>query len=105
MRSRDIPSFVRMYFMALPSPALRAPIDLAQHLVHGAVAFAAGLGFDPHPDFAAARGHLGELSEPCAITFGREGSPLYVVGPYDDPIVVMQKLKAAVGSDGFAVAA
>lgn len=105
MRRRDLPSFVRTYFMALPSPALRAPIDLAQHLVHGAVAFAAGLGFDPHPDFAAARGHLGDLRGPCAITFGREGRPLYVAGPFDDPIAVLEKLSAAVGDDGFAVAA
>jgi hypothetical protein len=105
MRRCDLPSFVRMYFMAFPNQALRAGIDLARQLVHGAVAFAAGLGFDPHPDFATARGHLGELSEPCAITFGREGRPLYVAGPYDDPIAVMEKLSAAVGRDGFAVAA
>jgi hypothetical protein len=93
MRRRDLPSFVRTYFMAFPAPALRAPIDLAQHLVHGAVAFAAGLGFDPHPDFAAARGHLGEPSGRCGITFGRAGRPLYVAGPYDDPVAVMEKLR------------
>jgi len=105
MRRRDLPAFVRMYFVAFPTPALRAPIDLAQHLVHGAVAFAAALGFDPHPDFAAVRGHLGDLNGRCAITFGQRGRPLYVAGPHDDPIAVMQTLKAAVGSDGFAVAA
>jgi hypothetical protein len=102
---RDLPMFVRRYFVAFRAPALRASIELAQHVVHGAVAFAAGLGFAPHPDFAAVRGHLGELSEPCAITFGRQGRPLYVRGPHDDPIAVMKTLKAAVGSDGFAVAA
>jgi hypothetical protein len=105
MHRRDLPSFVRMYFMAFPPPALRAPIELARHLVHGAVAFAAGLGFDPHPDFAVSREHLGELSGPCAITFGQRGRPLYVVGPYDNPIAVMNTLKAAVGRDGFAVVA
>ena len=105
MRRRDLPVFVRTYFVAFPTPALRAPIDLAQHLVHGAVAFAAALGFDPHPDFAAVRGHLGDLNGPCAITFGQYGRPLYVAGPHDDPVAVMQTLKAAVGRDGFAVAA
>jgi len=105
MRKRDLPLFVRTYFTAFPAPALRAPIDLAQHLVHGAVAYAAGLGFEPHPDFAAARGHLGELSGSCAIAFGREGRPLYVAGPHDDPIAVMETLQATVGSGGFAVAA
>jgi hypothetical protein len=105
MRRRDLPAFARAYFNVFPAPALGAPIDLAQHLVHGAVAFASTLGFAPHPDFAAVRGHLGELREPCAITFGREGRPLYVAGPYDDPIAVMERLRAALGGVGFAVAA
>ena len=51
------------------------------------------------------REQLGELTEPCAITFGRQGRPLYVAGPYDDSIAIMRAIKAAVGSDGFAVAA
>jgi hypothetical protein len=69
------------------------------------VAFAAGLGFEPHPDFAEVRDYLGELREPFAITFGQRGRPLYVAGPHDDPVAVMRTLTAAVGSDGFAVAA
>jgi hypothetical protein len=105
MRRRDLPGFARTYFVAFPAPALRAPIELARHLVHGAVAFAAGLGFEPHPEFAEVRGHLGDLRESCAITFGKRGRPLYVAGPYDDPVAVMRTLKAAVGGDGYAVAA
>ena len=105
MGRRQLDSFARMYFVAFPAPALRAPIALAQHLVHGAVAFAARLGFDPHPDFAAACSHLGDLGEPCAIRFGQQGRPLYVPGPHDDPIAVMRVLKQSVGTEGFAVAA
>lgn len=105
MRDRDLPTFVRMYFMAFPAPALTAPIELARHLVLGAVAFAAGLGFAPHPDFDAVSGHFGEFDEPCAITFGREGRPLYVPGPHDDPIAILERLRETVGGDGFAVAA
>lgn len=105
LRDRDLPALVRMHFAVFQWPALRAPIELAQHLVLGAVAFAARLGCAPHPDFDGARGHLGELREPCAITFGREGRPLYVAGPHDDPIAIMQTLVATLGSDGFAVAA
>lgn len=63
------------------------------------------MGFEPHPDFTAARGHLGDLDQPCAITFGRHGRPLYVAGPHDDPIAVMRTLRSTVGTDGFAVAA
>jgi hypothetical protein len=105
MRRRDLPGFARRYFVAFPAPALAAPLDLAQHLVHGAVAFAADLGFEPHPDFAAARGHLGEPDEPCPITFGREGRPCYVQGIADDPRAVVRTLMDRVGRDGFAVAA
>src|SRR3954447_19631112 len=101
MRRRDLPSFARAYFAVFPAPALHAPLELAQHVVHGAVAFAAGLGLDPHPDFALVREQLGELSEPCAITFGRRGRPLYVPGPRDDSVAVLRALKASVGSEGF----
>jgi hypothetical protein len=105
MRRRDLPSFVRTYFMVCPAPAIPAPIELAEHLVLGAVAYAASLGFSPHPDFEVARGHLGELDAPCAITFGRDGRPLYVAGPHDDPLAVLETLNATLGADGFAVAA
>jgi len=107
MRDRDLPAFVRRYFRVFPSPPLRAPLELARHLVLGAAEFAAGLGFAAHPDFEAARGHLGggELDGPCAITFGCEGRPLYVQGPYDDPIAIMETLRATLGTEGFAVAA
>jgi hypothetical protein len=105
MRARELAGFVRIYFTVFPRPAVPVPLDLAQQLVQGAVAFAGRLGFDPPRDFEHVRGYLGELTEPCAITFGRGGRPLYVAGPHDDPIAVMNRLKATVGSDGFAVAA
>lgn len=105
MRASELPAFVRTYFMVFPVPAIRAPIELARHVVLGAAAFASGLGFAPHPDFVAARGHLGELDEPCAITFGRQGRPLYVQGIHDDPIAIIETLRETVGGDGFAVAA
>lgn len=105
MRSRDVPHFVRTYFEAFPAAGLRAPIALAEELVLGAVEFAAGLGLSPHPDLAQTRAHLGELTEDRAITFGREGRPLYVPGPHDDPIEIMRTLASTVGTDGFAVAA
>jgi hypothetical protein len=105
MRGRDLPHFARRYFMVFPAPGLRAPIALAEELVLGAVEFAAGLGFSPHPDFDQTRAHLGELTGSRAITFGCEGRPLYVPGPQDDPTEIMRTLLSSVGSDGFAVAA
>ena len=44
MRRRELPDLVRVYFAAFPGTALSAPLELAQHVVHGAVAFAGGLG-------------------------------------------------------------
>ena len=105
MRKRDLPAFRRLCFMGFPAPSLPAPLSLGQHVVHGAVAFAASLGFEPHPDFAQVRGYLGELGEQCAIAFGQRGRPLFVAGPHDDPIAVMRTLRASVGSEGFTVAA
>jgi hypothetical protein len=105
MRRRDLPRFARTYFAAFPAPALRAPIALAEELVLGAVDFADRLGFSPHRDFALTRAHVGELVGSRAITFGRDGRPLYVAGPFDDPIAIMRTLKSSVGDDGFAVAA
>ena len=105
MRGRDIPAFVRSYYLAFPAAGLPAPIAVAEELVLGAVEFAAGLGLAPHPDFAQTRAHLGELTVSRAITFGCDGRPLYVAGPYEDPTEVTRTLESTVGSDGFAVAA
>jgi hypothetical protein len=105
IRERHLPAFVRRYFTVFPAPPLRAPIELGRHVVHGAVDFASELGFAPRSDFEAARGHLGELDEPCAITFGREGRPLYVQGPHDDAVAILRTLQETISGDGFAVAA
>ena len=64
--------------------AVPAPLELAQHLVFGAVEFARRLGFEPHPDFATAADHLGTWPGHCPIEFGYKGSPFYIEGPYDD---------------------
>lgn len=58
--------------------AMSAPLELAQHVVLGAVEHARGLGLPPHPDFAAAADRLGAWSGPCPIEFGRNGSPLHI---------------------------
>jgi hypothetical protein len=71
-------------FAGYDEPGVSAPLELAQHLVFGAVDFARGLGFEPHRDFATVADHLGTWSRPCPIQFGYNGSPFYIQGPYDD---------------------
>ena len=70
--------FVRDFFSGYDGDPLEVPIELAREVVLGSAGYARGLGFDPHPDFAAAEGHLGPWAGPGAITFGKDGKPLYI---------------------------
>jgi hypothetical protein len=87
---RKLPEFVGM---VMHGPFVAAPLELAQHLVLGAVDYARGLGFSPHPDFAQGAGHLGSLSGRSDITFGRDGTPFYIGGPHDDTRSIMRTLQ------------
>ena len=59
MNERRAAELARSYFSAYQAPPLQAPLELAQHLVFGAVAYARSLGFEPARDFAATADHLG----------------------------------------------
>lgn len=56
---RKLPEFVFQTFRSYEDPPLAAPLEPAQHLVFGAIEYARGLGFEPHPDFEACASHLG----------------------------------------------
>ena len=103
MNDRDLPAFLRMFFSAFgdATAPIEAPLDLARHLVWGAVDHARRLGFEPHPDFAPVSGHLGTWAEASAITFGRDGVPYYVSGPHDNPRTVITTLTRTVGEGNF----
>jgi hypothetical protein len=101
--ARELPAFVERYFDGFPGTAVAAPIELARHLVWGAVAYARGLGFEPAPDFEASARHLGALEGSSAITFGRDGRPVFVQRPQDDVASVVRTLEGSVGKDGFDV--
>jgi hypothetical protein len=93
--------FLRQSFGAYDRPPIEAPLELVQDLVYGAVEYARGLGFRPHPDFQACRAHLGERTGPSAITFGEDGKPLYISGPYDDANRVVRPLERSVGQGNY----
>ena len=101
MDEHELAGFVRSCYSAYDTPPVQVPIDLAQHLVLGAVGYASRLGFVPSPDFLQTRAHLGDWTGPSAIDFGRNGKPFYVEGPYDDAAYVMQMLERAVGIGNF----
>jgi hypothetical protein len=102
MRIRELDSFRRQYFGLWESDGIPVPLGLAQHLVLGVVEYARRLGFEPHRDFRRARRLLGAWEGPSAITFGRDGKPHYLNGPYEDPRRVLATLERTVGRGGFA---
>jgi hypothetical protein len=101
MRERKVSDFLDRFFDGFEAPPVPAPIDLARQLVWGAVEYARGLGFEPHPDLRPAAGHLGHLDEPCAIGFGQDGKPFYVQGPYDDADRILRTLDRTAGRDNY----
>jgi hypothetical protein len=98
---RKLPKFTDAYFRSYDRPPLAAPIDLARHLVFGAVAYARELGFDPHPDFARCASHLGPWEGRSDITFGLDGKPMYIQGPHDNATQVMRTLRRSVGDGNY----
>jgi hypothetical protein len=98
---RKLPEFRFQMFRSYADPPLEAPLELAQHVVFGAIEYARGLGFEPHPDFEACAGHLGEWQGPSVIGFGYQGKPLFIQGPEDDAARIMKRLNRKVGRDGF----
>ena len=100
---RRLSEFLGQVYGSYADPPVAAPLDLARHVVFGAITHARGLGFEPHADFGPAAGHLGpwEPPESSSIEFGRDGKPLYVQGPYDDYRQILRTLEQSVGADGF----
>jgi hypothetical protein len=105
MDDRDLRGFLRKYFSTYRGDPVEAPIELAREIVFGSVQYARDLGLEPHPDFAAAAGHLGSWTGPSTISFGKDGRPLYIFGPYDDHLHVIRTLERTAGRGNFEILA
>jgi len=103
MDRRKLPDFVRDFFSAWPSRVpVPAPLELARHVVFGAVDYARDLGFEPHRDFAKGAALLGDWAAGSSdVTFGHDGKPLYINGPHDDTYGILTKLRRNVGDGNF----
>jgi hypothetical protein len=101
MSRRALDRFAARFFEPFDGRWVAAPIELARHLVLGAVSYARGLGFEPHPDFEPAADHLGELEGSSSITFGLDGQPFYMQGPFDDPGPILRTLNRSVGEGNY----
>jgi len=81
--------------------------ECARKLVEGAVAYARDLGFSPHPDYRAAQWIFGDIDAgacPEQFSYGKDGKPFFVAGPYDDHARcewILQMLRHRLGPDGF----
>ncbi len=73
-------------------------------LVLGAVDFARSLGFEPNEDWRDSQFVIeAERAYEPKFEFGKDGKPLYIQGPSDDPGEIISTLKS--GNHDFAVAA
>lgn len=71
----------------------------ARKLLHGVVAYANGLGLRPHKDYAGLERIFGDIDpQECDIEFefGRDGQPLFIPGPHDDPAMI-RRVERALG--------
>jgi hypothetical protein len=101
MSRRALDRFAVRFFEPFDGRWVAAPIELARHLVFGAVAYARGLGFEPHADFEPAADHLGALEGSSGIIFGLDGQPFYSQGPFDDPGSILRTLDRSVGEGNY----
>ncbi len=77
------------------SNLIQIPPSHAKKLLQEAVVYAKGLGFDPHSDFERHFKSLGDVDASACketFTFGRDGKPLYILGPKDSPTKVARIL-------------
>jgi hypothetical protein len=103
MDRRKLPDFMRTFFSAWSDQApVPVPLELARHIVFGAVDYARTLGFEPHPDFIKGAALLGNWEAGGSdVVFGRDGKPCYINGPRDDTYGTMAKLRKTVGDGNF----
>lgn len=102
MDRRKLPDFTWAFFTSWSNRAIPAPLELARHVVFGAVDYARSLGFEPHPDFARGAALLGDWETGSSdVTFGQDGKPFYINGPHDDTYGTMAKLRKTVDKGNF----
>ncbi|WP_212915156.1 hypothetical protein [Streptomyces sp. TS71-3] len=102
MGSGSLTAYVSKYYSAFDHRPLPIGVAQAQTIVHDALAYARGLGFEPADGFADAAVHLGvPPGDRPVIGFGREGRPFYFPGPYDDTRTVVQILERTCGTGNY----
>ena len=79
----------------------------AKKLLDGVVNYAKELGFNPHPDYKNANEIFGNIDAsvcPVKYTYGKDGKPFYMSGPYESPTdiqKIIDTLTKKCGAGGF----
>jgi hypothetical protein len=82
------------------------PVELAHQMVYEGIDYAAQFGFQPQSDWAQSQYVLeprGELEESYKLTFGKNGKPFFISGPYDDVKKIIKQLEKTAGPGNFEV--
>jgi hypothetical protein len=91
--------------IASTQPIQPCSLDFAAKIVQTAIAYAKGLGFEPHKDARKALRLLGEAHpENCSDdipTGGEDGKPFFMSGPYDNVNKIMSTLNRSVGAGNY----
>jgi len=93
--------FVEMAYRGFPDGYQEITLEQAQAIVYGAIDYAAELGLKPHKDFQQTSSHLGSWNGQPKLTFGKEGKPYFISGPYDNTTQILQTLRKNVGEGNF----
>ena len=93
--------FLKTVYRGFPDGYCEIALEQAQAIVYGAIDYAADLGFKPHKDFQKTKNHLGTWNGQPKLTFGRQGKPCFIEGPYDNGTQIMQTLRKNVGEGNF----
>lgn len=101
MDRRLLSGHIQQVFSAWNEPAAQVPLELGRQIVYGAIGYARDLGFEPHADLGPASGYLGAWDGECELTFGRDGKPMYISGPYDDAEGIIRKLRRRLGDGNY----
>ncbi len=104
MEEEDFLDFKEEIYRPHEQGEIEAYPMLLQNIIYGAIEYADELGFKvKDKDFNLTRYILDPRSElfEMEVEFGKDGKPFYIVGPFDDPEVVIPKLVNLLGEDGF----
>jgi hypothetical protein len=86
------------------TPLEKCPPELAHQMIYQSIDYAAQFGFKPQKDFKWSQFVLeprGVLPEPYSLSFGKNGKPFFVAGPYDNVQAILAKLEATAGPDNY----